>query len=117
MKDPKEICIDCLLILLEHHRPTCQKIRSGKVKSRHHDVFKTGGKARNDLNFQCFSVRFCKTEDPIQIKHSLLVIEQELFIRIYADFMSLEYEIADRRFNGLDESTHGHQSHAVGQEQ
>ena len=72
---------------------------------------------QHDIVERWLTQKFCKTEDPIQIKHSLLAIEQESFIRNYADFMSLEYEIADRRFNGLDESTHGHQSHAVGQEQ
>ena len=56
-EDFHRVCLDCIDKLLWHHRRVCLSIRKGECKSRRHEDYRKGGKARINLNFQV-CVRF-----------------------------------------------------------
>ena len=114
IKDTKEVCLECLEALVNHHLPTCKLIHTGKIISKRHEVYRKGHKARRDLDFQCYSVRyftddqqdfaiqllkreFCKHGSTKPLNYILRVLKEEIFIRIFADLMSIGYTAADRK--------------------
>ena len=58
IKEMKDVCLECLEFLMEHHQPTCKLIRAGRVQRQRHDDFKKSKKSRKALDFQCYSLRF-----------------------------------------------------------
>ena len=102
VREPKQLCMECFEVLLEHYRPTCKQIQSGKVKSRRHDIYKTTLKAKRDLDCQrhsvkCFSeeqhefqecwllTKFFKDPSVKHIDYGIRVLSQEFFIRVFMD--------------------------------
>ena len=111
-QDVKKICLECLEKKINELQHTFEKIRGGKVKSRRHDDFMKGGKSKKGLNFQCFSTHvfteeqcdfalawlkrwFCKTGDHRQLDYTLSVLQEELFLQVYADAKSINLEEAE----------------------
>ena len=104
--DPEKLCLECLEVLFDHHRQTCVLIRSGKAKSRRHEIYKKSVNSRKDLDYQTHSRKifteeqheflerwllreFCQSQSYKHVDHCLRVLMQEVFIRVFMDFKGL----------------------------
>ena len=111
-KEMKKICSKCIRNLLNHHKPTCQKIQAGKCPSRRHTDYFKGIKSRIALDFQVNSVKvfsdrahqtveswlgqeFAVRGDPKQLDYCLRVLQMECFLRIFMDIKDCSYGEAE----------------------
>ena len=102
-----------MLKMFEHFKPACISIQKGQCKSRQHDQYKLGMKARQTLSLQINSMHvfsheahevaenwlqkeFCVDGNPRQLDYALRVLQMELFIRIFMHLTHVSYENAER---------------------
>ena len=109
----KEICTQCVSTLLDHHKPICQNIISGKCYSRRNEEYKQGQKKRKALTWQsAWPMRIFSAEvdqcvadwlvgnicqgDSRMIDYCLRVLKMELAIRLLMDFAMCCYDEAEK---------------------
>ena len=98
------------------HLSSCRLIQSGELESRRHEHYKRGGKLRRDLDAQCYTTGAFTEEQHDQVMNCLRqefgkttgdldyllrVLNEEILLRVYSDFMSMELNAAEIRLANL----------------